>query len=346
MSQFDEVSNIANPTLDAELAMSITVNAKLPKTPQRHSPAAGAPDFALDSLDNKIPIGEIEPPIPAGFPDQMANGEESFKAPQCERRLHQMVTAAQKSSSPRDPHGCGPIHDPAGLRSHTSFRAHEDFRIDGNVIMFGGASLARGKSTRDLCTILTQVGARPRIIRLLEKRLATISTLMVCMSANRSNAELLSVVADLAERFSATVIGVCANQLSMHSSFLAVGPGEPRGHELDKFRERVAIVEREFRSALLTVNNLLWRAEITAGPTSHYLANQARAADLLVAASESGSHKVSGWSDFEVSDLIMRSGRPILLAPPGTTGLKLKRTLVYWKTRARRDGRSPMLSRF
>lgn len=100
MSQFDEVSNIANPTLDAELAMSMTVNAKLPKTPQRHSPAAGAPDFALDSLDNKIPIGEIEPPIPAGFPDQMANGEESFKAPQCERRLHQMVTAAQKSSSP------------------------------------------------------------------------------------------------------------------------------------------------------------------------------------------------------------------------------------------------------
>lgn len=161
--------------------------------------------------------------------------------------------------------------------------------------------------------------------------MATISTLMACMSANRSNAELLSVVADLAERFSATVMGVCANQLSMHSSFLAVGPGEPRSHELDKFRERVAIVEKEFRSALPAVSNLLWRAEITAGPTSHCLANQARAADLLVAASESDSRKVSGWSEFEVSDLIMRCGRPILLAPPGTTGLRLKRTLVYWK---------------
>ena len=34
MSQFDEVSNIANPTFDAELAISMTVNAKLPKTPQ------------------------------------------------------------------------------------------------------------------------------------------------------------------------------------------------------------------------------------------------------------------------------------------------------------------------
>jgi hypothetical protein len=56
MSQFDEVSNIANPTFDAELAMSMTVNAKLPKTPQRQSPAADASDFALDSLDNKTPL--------------------------------------------------------------------------------------------------------------------------------------------------------------------------------------------------------------------------------------------------------------------------------------------------
>ncbi len=117
----------------------------------------------------------------------------------------------------------------------------------------------------------------------------------------------------------------------MHSSFTTVGPGEPRSHELDKLRERVAIVEAEFRSALSTVNNLLWRAEITAGPTSHYLAKQARAADLLVAASESDNRNVSVWSEFEVSDLIMRSGRPILLAPPGTTRFKLKRTLVCWK---------------
>ncbi len=54
MSQFDEVSNIANPTFDAELAISMTVNAKLPKTPQ--SRTAGASDLAVDSLDNKIPI--------------------------------------------------------------------------------------------------------------------------------------------------------------------------------------------------------------------------------------------------------------------------------------------------
>jgi hypothetical protein len=134
MSQFDEVSNIANPTFDAELATSMTVNAKLPKTPQRQSPAAGASDFALDSLDNKIPIEEIERPIPAGFPDQMANGAESFKAPQCEIRLQRMREMPKKVALPRDPYG--PIY--------------EDFRIDGHVIMFPAAPLAR-PSRRETC---------------------------------------------------------------------------------------------------------------------------------------------------------------------------------------------------
>jgi hypothetical protein len=59
MSQFDEVSNIANPMFDAELAISIIVNAKLPKTPQRQSRPAGAFDLTLDSLDNKDPIGRV-----------------------------------------------------------------------------------------------------------------------------------------------------------------------------------------------------------------------------------------------------------------------------------------------
>ena len=100
MSQFDEVSNMANPTFDAELAISMIVNAKLPKTPQRQTLAAGASDWAVDSLDNKIPIGRarIGWPKPAQYPDQMANNAQSFKAPQCEKRPQQTGAAAQKVS--------------------------------------------------------------------------------------------------------------------------------------------------------------------------------------------------------------------------------------------------------
>src|SRR5271155_2973103 len=74
MSQFDEVSNIANPTFDAELAISMTVNAKLPKTPQ--SPAAGASDLAVDSLDNKIPIGRARNWVATTCPIFRPNGEQ------------------------------------------------------------------------------------------------------------------------------------------------------------------------------------------------------------------------------------------------------------------------------
>ena len=119
--------------------------------------------------------------------------------------------------------------------------------------------------------------------------MTTISTLLACMRTDRSNDELLAVVADLARRFSATVIGVAARQLSLHSSITAIGPGELRAHEFEKFRERAATVEAEFRSALSGVDNLQWRSPLTAGPASQHVASEARAADLLVAAVESGS---------------------------------------------------------
>ena len=60
ISQFVDVSNIAKPTFDAELAIRTTVNAKFPKTPQRQSWPAGASGLTLDSLDNKDPAEKQE----------------------------------------------------------------------------------------------------------------------------------------------------------------------------------------------------------------------------------------------------------------------------------------------
>jgi nucleotide-binding universal stress UspA family protein len=165
----------------------------------------------------------------------------------------------------------------------------------------------------------------------LENRLAIISTLIACLSTDRSNGEMLAVVADLAQRLSATVIGLWVRQISTPSSILAIGPAEPRGREFDKFRERAAAAEAEFRSALPMVSTLGWRAQITAGPASHYVANEACAADLIVTAIDPGERVFSPTSEIEVADLIMRSGRPVLMAPPGVIGLKLTRALVCWK---------------
>ena len=164
-----------------------------------------------------------------------------------------------------------------------------------------------------------------------ESWLATISILMACMRLDRSNAELLAVVADVAQRFSAAVIGVAATQPSMHSAVMAVGPAEPKNRDLDRFRERSAALEAEFRSALSMVENLHWRSQMTAGPLFQHFANEARGADLIVAALEPGERILLPSHDVEVSDLLMGAGRPVLLAPPGAAGLKLTRALVCWK---------------
>jgi nucleotide-binding universal stress UspA family protein len=161
--------------------------------------------------------------------------------------------------------------------------------------------------------------------------LATISILMACMRAERSNAGLLAVAADLARLFSAAVVGVAARQPSMHSAILATGPGEPRDRDLDKFRERAGALETEFRSALSMVDNLQWRSEMTAGPPSHHVADEARGVDLIIAAAEPGDHMFPPSLEIDVSDLLMRAGRPVLIAPDSAAGIKLRRALVCWK---------------
>jgi len=161
--------------------------------------------------------------------------------------------------------------------------------------------------------------------------LATISILMACMRTDRSNAELLVVVADVARRFSAAVVGVVARQASMHSATMAMGPGEPPDRDFEKFRERAAPLEAEFRSALSMVKDLQWRSQMTAGPASQHIADQARGVDLIVTAAEPGEPIFLPSPEIDVSDLLMRAGRPVLIAPAGAAGLKLTRALVCWK---------------
>ncbi len=161
--------------------------------------------------------------------------------------------------------------------------------------------------------------------------MAAISILMACMRSDRSNAHLLSVVADMAQRFSAAVIGVAARQPSTYSAMMAGGPGEPPGHDLEKFRERAAATEAEFRSALSMVEDLQWRSGMTAGPPSQHVADEARGVDVIVAAAESSEGILAPPPEIDVSDLLMRAGRPVLIAPAGAAGLKLRQALVCWK---------------
>ena len=161
--------------------------------------------------------------------------------------------------------------------------------------------------------------------------MTTISIVMACLRSDRSNAGPLAVAADIARRFSAAVVGVVARQASMHSAVVAVGPGGPPERDLEQFRERAAAAEAEFRSALSKVEDIRWRSQMTAGPPSRHVAADARGVDLIVAAVEPGERVFPSSGEIDVSDLLMRAGRPVFIAPAGAAGLKLERALVCWK---------------
>ncbi len=157
-----------------------------------------------------------------------------------------------------------------------------------------------------------------------------LSTLMVCMRPGRPHAGPLAVAADLAERLGSGVIGIAAHQVSAHPGVRGAGLVEPHDYEPHRFAEQAAAAEQEFR-ARLGAKALEWRAQMTFGPAWEFVAAEARAADLVIAAIDGADHSVFASGQAEVGDLLMRMGRPILIVPQGASGFAFRQALVCFK---------------
>jgi nucleotide-binding universal stress UspA family protein len=150
----------------------------------------------------------------------------------------------------------------------------------------------------------------------LEDELA-LSTLMVCLRVDRSNAELLAVAADIGKRFGSHIIGVAARQVSAPGYIRGAGPSGAADHDMRRFTDQAAAAEREFRTELSGFGPLDWRMQMTLGPACEYIADEARCADLVIASV--GPHALFASGHAEVGDLLMRLGRPIMTAPAGAS---------------------------
>lgn len=157
------------------------------------------------------------------------------------------------------------------------------------------------------------------------------STLLACLRIDRPNADLLAVVSDTAQRFGSSVIGLVAKQASAHVHNRGAGPFESQEHDLQMVTERASAAEEEFRATLSKVRNLEWRQQLTFGPVSEHVANEARSADLVVAPIDHHDHLFSPSGEAQLGDLLMRMGRPVLAVPAGASRLRLKKALVCWK---------------
>jgi nucleotide-binding universal stress UspA family protein len=158
----------------------------------------------------------------------------------------------------------------------------------------------------------------------------TYATVMVSLALDRQNDACLEITGQLVKRFGACAIGVAAGEFSPPLYFVE---GEAQnvfveGHAT--LRNRIAGVEAQFREAMRNrAKAVEWRCAEDF-PT-RFVIQQARAADIIVAGERVRDVLANPYAQANPSDLLMQTGRPLLVVPDGLDWLDLRSVLVAWK---------------
>lgn len=160
----------------------------------------------------------------------------------------------------------------------------------------------------------------------------TYRTLMTYLQAGAANEGVLSITAALVERFGARVIGVSACQPVNPLYEEGFGAGNVVEDDRAEINSELTACEGAFRAALEgNAKGLEWRSAITYGPLDDYIADQARAADLIIIGKPCGGSFFDQTRCVDVGALVMQAGRPVLLVPEKITALALQHVIVGWK---------------
>ena len=157
------------------------------------------------------------------------------------------------------------------------------------------------------------------------------ATLMVHLELDRSNAGLLAVAGEMADRFHSRVVGIAAGQPMVYASGDGYVPGDLIQQDIVYMENRIVALETEFRTAFGKSNTAIeWRSKVTYGPLADYLAAEARCADLILTGSP-GKEGSAGLLAFNVGALALQAGRPVLVVPAAAETLKLGKVVVCWR---------------
>ncbi len=161
----------------------------------------------------------------------------------------------------------------------------------------------------------------------------TIATVMVCLALDQSNQARLEIAGQLAEQVGAGLIGIAAAQFAPPLYFT---DGEQAQTLIDQgeasIRHRLKELEAQFRQATRNRAGFVeWRGALDF--PARFILKEARAADIIV----SGGHSPAFSDAFALAspkDLVMQTGRPLLVVPDQAEWLDLRSVLVAWKDTA------------
>ena len=157
------------------------------------------------------------------------------------------------------------------------------------------------------------------------------STLMVYLDPFADNTHLLDITGALADRFDASVLCVSATRLvgvaydvgGIPGGVVDVGHGE-LVDELEANKvAALAILQRPGRQ-------VEWRTIVKPGPLEPFVIGETRSADLVIASANYSESLTRGTPYLNIGDLVMQSGRPVLIIPPAITAFSARQVLVCW----------------
>ena len=164
-----------------------------------------------------------------------------------------------------------------------------------------------------------------------ETATVTYKTLMVHLELGHSNARLVQIAGDLTNRFHAGVIGIVGCQRMQIFYGEGYASADFLEQDCEEINREIKAAEAEFRSTLgARVRDLGWRSTMIFGSLADYLAREAHSADLVITGPAAGG-LLDEARRADMSDLVMKVGRPILIVPAAADTLKLDCVIIGWK---------------
>ena len=157
-------------------------------------------------------------------------------------------------------------------------------------------------------------------------------TLMAHLELGQPNDRLLAIATNLAQRLKAHVIGIAACQPIRIDWGDAYVNAEVLAEDRQEIEKQVKAAENAFR-AVMAENTISaeWRSTVTFDSLADYVANQARAADLIITGPDLGASLFDHTRRVGIADLAMEAGRPVLIVPKSQAQLALNHVLIGWK---------------
>lgn len=157
------------------------------------------------------------------------------------------------------------------------------------------------------------------------------ASIMVPLNLGEGAEDRVKLAASLANSFGSRLIGIAAEDLLL--PYMGDGLSGVDATLIEDARrtaaENLAKAETIFHRAADPLNDIDWRCAIDT--PRHFIASQARAADIVVLARQASTDPVQGNMGLSPGDLVMDLGRPLIVVPPRVTQLSARHIVIAWK---------------